>query len=68
MHMRQDRCERRHLRADPPTKKCPERLSDVPTAARCCAFCAQPVGARLEPTLARRTALDSTGETTRRSQ
>jgi large conductance mechanosensitive channel len=28
---------------DPTTKKCPECLSDVPIAARRCAFCAQPL-------------------------
>jgi large conductance mechanosensitive channel len=32
---------------DPTTKKCPECLSEVPIAARRCAFCAQPLeGAR----------------------
>jgi large conductance mechanosensitive channel len=30
---------------DPTTKKCPECLSDVPIAARRCAFCASPLGA-----------------------
>ena len=29
--------------ADPTTKKCPECLSEVPIAARRCAFCAQPL-------------------------
>jgi len=29
--------------ADPTTKKCPECLSEVPIAARRCAFCTQPV-------------------------
>lgn len=28
---------------DPTTKKCPECLSEIPIAARRCAFCAQPV-------------------------
>ena len=28
---------------DPTTKKCPECLSEVPIAARRCAFCAQPI-------------------------
>jgi large conductance mechanosensitive channel len=28
--------------ADPTTKKCPECLSDIPIAARRCAFCGQP--------------------------
>jgi large conductance mechanosensitive channel len=31
--------------ADPTTKKCPECLSEIPIAARRCAFCGQPVGA-----------------------
>ena len=30
--------------ADPTTKTCPECLSEVPVAARRCAFCAQPIG------------------------
>ena len=30
---------------DPTTKKCPECLSEVPIAARRCAFCAQPLDA-----------------------
>jgi len=30
---------------DPTTKKCPECLSDVPIAARRCAFCTSPLGA-----------------------
>jgi large conductance mechanosensitive channel len=29
--------------ADPTTKKCPECLSEIPIAAKRCAFCAQPV-------------------------
>jgi large conductance mechanosensitive channel len=29
--------------ADPTTKKCPECLSEIPIAARRCAFCGQPV-------------------------
>jgi large conductance mechanosensitive channel len=29
---------------DPTTKQCPECLSDVPIAARRCAFCTQPLG------------------------
>jgi large conductance mechanosensitive channel len=32
---------------DPTTKKCPECLSEVPIAARRCAFCAQPIGAAI---------------------
>ena len=30
--------------ADPTTKKCPECLSEVPIAARRCAFCTSPLG------------------------
>ncbi|HUS18014.1 MAG TPA: large conductance mechanosensitive channel protein MscL [Terriglobales bacterium] len=30
--------------ADPTSKKCPECVSEIPIAARRCAFCAQPVG------------------------
>lgn len=30
---------------DPTTKKCPECLSEVPIAARRCAFCTSPIGA-----------------------
>ena len=30
---------------DPTTKKCPECLSEIPIAARRCAFCTSPVGA-----------------------
>ncbi|HEY7057593.1 MAG TPA: large conductance mechanosensitive channel protein MscL [Vicinamibacterales bacterium] len=40
--------ERRHrgeAPPDPTTKKCPECLSEIPIAARRCAFCTQPVGA-----------------------
>lgn len=33
---------RREPPADPTTKKCPECLSEIPIAARRCAFCAQP--------------------------
>ncbi len=38
--------ERRHrgeAPADPTTKKCPECLSEVPIAAKRCAFCTQPL-------------------------
>jgi|SRR5712692_725755 len=35
---------RREAPADPTTKKCPECLSEIPIAARRCAYCAQPVG------------------------
>ncbi len=31
--------------ADPTSKKCPECLSEIPIAAKRCAFCASPVGA-----------------------
>jgi len=31
---------------DPTTKKCPECLSDIPIAARRCAFCTTPLGSR----------------------
>ena len=33
--------------ADPTTKKCPECLSEIPIAARRCAFCTSAVGAAL---------------------
>src|SRR4051794_30914352 len=33
------RMRRGEAAPDPTTKKCPECLSDVPIAARCCAFC-----------------------------
>ncbi|HEY2380160.1 MAG TPA: large conductance mechanosensitive channel protein MscL [Terriglobia bacterium] len=32
---------------DPTTKKCPECLSDVPLAAKRCAFCTSPLGAKV---------------------
>jgi large conductance mechanosensitive channel len=35
--------------ADPTTKKCPECLSEVPIAARRCAFCAQPLTDAIGP-------------------
>jgi len=35
---------RRGVLPDPTTKKCQECLSEVPIAARRCAFCAQPLG------------------------
>jgi len=34
---------RREKPADPTTRKCPECLSEIPIAARRCAFCGQPV-------------------------
>lgn len=38
------RIRRGETPADPKTKTCPECLSEVPVAARRCAFCAQPIG------------------------
>jgi large conductance mechanosensitive channel len=38
-----ERRRRGQAPADPTTKKCPECLSEVPIAARRCAFCTQPV-------------------------
>jgi large conductance mechanosensitive channel len=38
-----ERSHRHDQPADPTTKKCPECLSEIPIAARRCAFCAQPV-------------------------
>jgi large conductance mechanosensitive channel len=37
------RIRRREAAPDPTTKKCPECLSDVPIAARRCAFCTSPL-------------------------
>ena|SRR6185436_7038946 len=37
------RRQRGEVPPDPTTKKCPECLSEVPIAARRCAFCAQPL-------------------------
>jgi large conductance mechanosensitive channel len=37
------RMRRGEAAPDPTTKKCPECLSDVPTAARRCAFCTSPL-------------------------
>lgn len=39
------RAARSAVPADPTSKKCPECLSDIPIAARRCAFCASPVDA-----------------------
>jgi large conductance mechanosensitive channel len=39
----QARINRGEAPADPTTKKCPECLSEVPIAARKCAFCTSPV-------------------------
>ena len=46
MNMMQARRKRGDAPVDPTTKKCPECLSEVPIAARRCAFCAQPLVAR----------------------
>ena len=43
MNMVNERRRRGEGPPDPTTKKCPECLSDVPIAARRCAFCAQPL-------------------------
>jgi large conductance mechanosensitive channel len=50
MNMIAERRRRGEAPPDPTTKKCPECLSEVPIAARRCAFCAQP----LEPLRAAR--------------
>lgn len=42
MNMLAARRRRGEVPPDPTTKKCPECLSEVPIAARRCAFCAQP--------------------------
>jgi len=39
------RIKRGEVPPDPTTKKCPECLSEIPIAARRCAFCTSPVGA-----------------------
>lgn len=41
MNMIMERRKRGEVPADPTTKKCPECLSEVPIAARRCAFCTQ---------------------------
>ncbi|MGO9258394.1 MAG: large conductance mechanosensitive channel protein MscL [Bryobacteraceae bacterium] len=38
------RIKRGEVPPDPTTKKCPECLSEIPLAARRCAFCTSPVG------------------------
>ena len=43
MNMLAERRRRGEAPADPTTKKCPECLSEVPTAALRCAFCTQPL-------------------------
>jgi large conductance mechanosensitive channel len=40
------RMRRSQAPADPTTKKCPECLSEIPTDARRCAHCAQPVAGK----------------------
>ena len=45
MNMIVERRRRGEASADPTTKKCTECLSEVPVAARRCAFCAQPLQA-----------------------
>jgi large conductance mechanosensitive channel len=45
MNMIIERRRRGEAPSDPTTKKCPECLSEIPIAARRCAFCTQPVGA-----------------------
>lgn len=44
MNMLNERRRRGEATPDPTTKKCPECLSEVPIAARRCAFCTQPLG------------------------
>ena len=43
MNVITERRRRGEAPPDPTTKKCPECLSEVPIAARRCAFCAQPL-------------------------
>ena len=43
MNLLIERRRRGEAPPDPTTKKCPECLSEVPIAARRCAFCAQPI-------------------------
>jgi large conductance mechanosensitive channel len=43
MNLLTERRRRGEAPPDPTTKKCPECLSEVPIAARRCAFCAQPI-------------------------
>src|SRR3954469_20818864 len=45
MNMVVERRRRGQAPPDPTTRSCPECLSEVPIAARRCAFCAQPLGA-----------------------
>ncbi len=48
MNALQARRNRGQAPADPTTKKCPECLSEIPIAARRCAFCASPVAAEVK--------------------
>ncbi len=43
------RAARSAIPADPTTKKCPECLSEIPIAARRCAFCASVVSVQVAP-------------------
>jgi large conductance mechanosensitive channel len=43
------RAARSAIPADPTTKKCPECLSEIPIAARRCAFCASAVTVQIAP-------------------
>ncbi|OFW06914.1 MAG: mechanosensitive ion channel protein MscL [Acidobacteria bacterium RIFCSPLOWO2_02_FULL_67_36] len=43
LNMIEERRRRGEAPADPTTKRCPECLSEVPIAARRCAFCTQPL-------------------------
>ena len=43
------RAARNAIPADPTSKKCPECLSEIPIAARRCAFCASVVSAPTAP-------------------
>ena len=45
MNMIMERRKRGQAPPDPTTRKCPECLSEVPIAARRCAFCTQPLSA-----------------------
>lgn len=49
MNMLIERRRRGEAPADPTTKKCPECLSEVPIAARRCAFCTQALEAARSP-------------------
>ena len=51
MNMLDERRRRGEAPPDPTTKKCPECLSEVPVAARRCAFCTQPLHASAAATV-----------------